>query len=68
MAMTVEDILARRTRMLFTDASLAILAAPKVAAIMAPLLDEDHDWQASQVKNFQELAGGYLVSGFLSEN
>ncbi len=68
MAMTVEDILARRTRMLFTDASLAIIAAPKVAAIMAPLLDEDDDWQASQVKNFQELAGGYLVSGFLSEN
>lgn len=68
MAMTVEDILARRTRMLFTDAALAIQAAPKVAAIMAPLINEDENWQASQVKSFQELASGYLMSGILSEN
>ena len=68
MAMTVEDILARRTRMLFTDAALAIQAAPKVAAIMAPLMNEDENWQASQVKSFQELASGYLMSGILSEN
>ena len=68
MAMTVEDILARRTRMLFTDAAKAIHAASKIAHIMAPLLQEDESWIASQVKNFHELASGYLISGILSEN
>lgn len=68
MAMTVEDILARRTRILLIDAAKAIQAAPKVAAIMATLLQEDEFWVASQVKNFQELASGYLISGILSEN
>jgi glycerol-3-phosphate dehydrogenase len=61
MAMTVEDILARRCRMLLLDARAALEAAPIVARIMAPLLDKDKDWEEEQVTQFRELATQYLI-------
>ena len=39
MARTIEDVLARRIRILFLDAKAAIEAAPKVAEIMAQELN-----------------------------
>ncbi len=60
MAMQVEDILARRSRILFTDARAAIEAAPVVAALMAEQLGEGPDWISDQVSAFVELASGYL--------
>jgi len=60
MARTVEDVLARRIRMLFLDAQDAVTMAPRVAEIMAEELGRDQDWQAQQVKDFQTLASGYL--------
>ena len=36
MAITLEDVLARRVRMLFVDAREAMAAAPKAAAIDGP--------------------------------
>lgn len=60
MARTVEDVLARRMRILFLDARAAMDAAPKVAALMAEELHRDAAWQASQVSQFCELARGYL--------
>jgi len=39
-AQTVEDVLARRTRLLFLNAKAAIAAAPTVAAIMAKELEK----------------------------
>ena len=62
MALTVEDILARRSRLLLVDARAAIEAAPVVAHAMAPLLNEDLAWEEEQVKSFQSLASGYLAT------
>jgi glycerol-3-phosphate dehydrogenase len=61
MARTVEDFLARRTRVLFTDAKLAIKLAPATAAIMQKELQQNEAWKQNQVKEFIELAKGYLL-------
>jgi glycerol-3-phosphate dehydrogenase len=61
MAMTVEDILSRRSRLLFIDAQAAIEAVPAVAKIMAKLLNEDQQWEEEQVSSFLTLADGYLA-------
>jgi glycerol-3-phosphate dehydrogenase len=60
MAMQVEDILARRSRILFTDARAAIEAAPRVAEIMATVNGEGMEWISEQVTSFRELATAYL--------
>ncbi len=62
MAMTVEDVLARRIRLLFLDARAAMDAAPAVAALMAELLQKDKHWQETQVNSFRVLAQQYLLS------
>jgi len=61
MAHTLDDVLARRVRALFLDASAAIEMAPAVAALMAKELNHDHGWQESQVEEFTQLAKGYLL-------
>ena len=61
MAMTVEDVLARRTRALFLDAKAAMEAAPAVAAIMAAILNKDEAWQQQQVSEFRAIAHNYLL-------
>ncbi|HGO5854995.1 TPA: FAD-dependent oxidoreductase [Mannheimia haemolytica] len=61
MAYTVEDVLARRVRLLFTDARAAIDSAAKVAAIMAKELDKDELWQQQQVAQFLSVAKNYLL-------
>lgn len=58
-ARTVEDVLARRLRMLFLDANAAIHAAPRVAEIMAEDLERDAAWQAQQIAAFTALAQTY---------
>ena len=60
MAMTVEDVLSRRVRLLFVDAREAIAAAPKVAAMMARELGHDQAWVDTQVKDFTDLAKTYI--------
>ena len=60
MARTVEDVLARRLRMLFLDARAAIAAAPRVAALMAKELGLDENWKREQLIDFIKLANGYL--------
>lgn len=60
MAMTVEDILARRSRMLFVDARAAIASAETVATLMAEQLGMDAEWREDQVRRFQEMAEPYL--------
>lgn len=61
MAVTVEDVLARRTRLLFLDARMAIDLAPGVASIMAEIMGQDSIWIAKQIKAFVEIAKGYCV-------
>lgn len=64
MAMTVEDILARRTRLLFLDAQAAIEAAPEVAEMMKNIMKKDNLWASNQVKAFKELAMGYIANEY----
>jgi len=61
MARTVEDLLARRIRLLFLDARAAIEAAPVAALLMAEQLKTDETWQDKQVKMFTGLAQTYLL-------
>ena len=61
MALTVEDVLARRTRALFLDAAAAIEAAPLVASLMAATMQKNADWQQQQVTSFVAVANNYLI-------
>lgn len=61
MAVTVEDILARRIRLLFIDAKAAMEAAPVVAALMSVEMNKDAAWEKQQVEDFRKLAAGYLI-------
>lgn len=62
MALTVEDVLARRVRLLFVDAREAIAAAPKVARMMARELGHDAAWEEAQVKAFTDMAKNYIFA------
>jgi glycerol-3-phosphate dehydrogenase len=61
MARTVEDVLARRARVLFLNARAAIETAPRVAAIMASELGRDVAWHNRQVQDFAATASGYAL-------
>lgn len=54
-ARTVEDVLARRSRLLFLDAALARQVAPKVVTILA-----QETGVAPQIESFDTLATNYL--------
>ncbi|MCC7412877.1 MAG: glycerol-3-phosphate dehydrogenase/oxidase [Gammaproteobacteria bacterium] len=60
MARTLEDVLARRTRLLFVDARAAAEAAPAVAAVIAAELGRDSAWQRAQIDHIVTLAARYL--------
>lgn len=62
MAMTIEDILARRTRLLFLNAKLAITTAPEVAGQMAQLLQKNDQWVQHQITAFTQLAKQYCLT------
>jgi glycerol-3-phosphate dehydrogenase len=61
MAQTLEDVLARRTRCLFLNASASIEAAPMTAAVIAAELNKDGQWIDAQVRSFKETASHYLA-------
>ena len=63
MARTVEDVLARRCRVLFLDAAAARAMAPQVAAILARELGRDAAWERQQIDDFTLLAERYVVQG-----
>jgi glycerol-3-phosphate dehydrogenase len=60
LARTVEDVLARRIRALFLDTRESIKIAPETARLMAKELGYGDDWINSQLRQFSELAAGYL--------
>ncbi len=62
MARTIEDVLARRLRVLFLNAKAAIEMAPKVASLMAEELGHDDAWEKEQVEEFIEVAEGYVLN------
>jgi glycerol-3-phosphate dehydrogenase len=61
MARTVENVLARRMRLLFLDAQAAIEAAPQTARLMADEFGKDIHWQKAQTAAFEQLANNYLL-------
>ncbi|HET8860199.1 glycerol-3-phosphate dehydrogenase/oxidase [Marivirga sp.] len=61
MAMKVEDVLARRMRILFLDAQASMEMAPKVAELMAKEMLKDEAWIEKQLKDFNKLAKRYLI-------
>jgi len=60
MARTVDDVLARRLRALFLDATAAVEMAPIVATLIATELRKNKDWESDQVVSFRSLARAYL--------
>jgi glycerol-3-phosphate dehydrogenase len=60
MACKLEDVLARRMRLLFLDARIALQVAPVVAELMRELLGENESWKLKELENFSVLAKGYL--------
>ena len=60
MPVTLEDMLARRTRALIFDARAAEKCAPLVAEIMAGEMGHDGRWIEEQVASFRKLVKKYL--------
>jgi glycerol-3-phosphate dehydrogenase len=56
-AKKIEDC---RTRALLLGARASIEAAPRVAELMARELKRDGDWQKQTVRNFKQVAQGYV--------
>jgi glycerol-3-phosphate dehydrogenase len=61
MARTIEDVLARRIRVLFLDAKASVAMAPLVAEIMADELNKDKGWEERQVHEYTEMAKNYIL-------
>lgn len=61
MARTVEDVLARRTRMLFLDARASLECAPEVASLMAEELGRDKGWMDKQIAQYHDIAQNYIL-------
>lgn len=61
MAITVEDILARRTRSLLLDAKASVKMAPEVARLMADEIGHDQAWIDEQIERYEELAQAYIL-------
>jgi glycerol-3-phosphate dehydrogenase len=62
MAMTVEDVLSRRTRALLLDAKASVEMAPEVAKLMAKELEKDEKWQKEQVSEYNKLSSSYILN------
>lgn len=67
MARTIDDVLARRVRLLFLDARAAIASSGKVADLLAKELGYDATWKESQITSFKALANGFLLEEFRVE-
>ena len=61
MALTIEDVLARRTRSIFLDAKESKRIAPEVAKKMAEVLEKDQKWIDEELKNFNKSIKNYIV-------
>lgn len=61
MARTIEDVLARRVRVLFLDAKAAIEIAPMVGEIIREELNETDDWRTQQISEFIKIAEQYVL-------
>jgi glycerol-3-phosphate dehydrogenase len=61
MIYNIEDFLARRIRFLLLDAKASLLAAPRVAELMANELQKDENWVKAQLENYSALVKNYTL-------
>jgi glycerol-3-phosphate dehydrogenase len=66
MACTLEDVLARRIRLLFLDVKAALEVSPQVCAIIQKELGKDDHWYQNQMNTFAQLAKNYLPENIIS--
>jgi glycerol-3-phosphate dehydrogenase len=62
MALTIEDVLARRIRALFLDARESLRIAPEVAYLMAAELKKDEAWKNDQIHRYEKIADNYYFN------
>ncbi|POY35211.1 FAD-dependent oxidoreductase [Solitalea longa] len=62
MAITLEDVLARRTRSLFLDARAALECSKEIARLMAAEMNQNEDWISDQLNHFSKVAENYIIS------
>jgi glycerol-3-phosphate dehydrogenase len=62
MARTVDDVLARRTRVLYLNARAAVAMAPAVARLLGRELGRDDRWRQRQIEEFERIAAGFIVA------
>lgn len=61
MAMSVEDVLARRTRLLFLDAGEAVRQSKMVAEKMKMILQKDDVWEKEQIIQLNDLSTKFMI-------
>ncbi len=61
MARTIDDVLARRVRVLFLDAKAAIEIAPLVGELIREELNQTTAWKAEQISDFVKMAEQYVL-------
>ena len=60
MARTIDDVLSRRTRILYTDAAEAVRLAPEIAGLLSEELAWSDEKRDGELKVFLDLAKNYL--------
>ena len=60
MPLTIEDVLARRTRALLLNARASVEIATEVAYLMAKELGFDMKWQNEQIESYNQLVKNYI--------
>ena len=63
-AVSIDDVLSRRTRCLFINSKACIDVADSVAKIMQTVLGTDDAWREKEVENFKYIAEKYLISTY----
>ncbi len=61
MARTIDDILARRLRMLFLNAQAALETAPLIVKILSSELGKDEKWENDQLRRFGDIALNFFA-------
>jgi len=64
MARTIDDVLARRVRLLFLDARAAIEVSEKTARVIAKELGHDENWITKEIEDFKHISKGFFLSEF----
>ncbi len=62
MARTIDDVLARRIRILYLDAKASVTMAKQVASIMAKELQKGKSWEEEQVREYTEMSRAYIMA------